>query len=208
MWDISLSKSDLGKLGFMSNSFAEDYYVVIFVRLDPLSIKWLRRWLIRWVMKYVCVCLFLFYNQIVPLEHAFFTILNMVLCFLFLQVRIVRVTKRVHEAYVAQLYLTKAYKLYPCTLVLFFIFLGVFFGGGGWNVWKCTTIHCCDGLDCSMSWQVGNETECVSFDLRPSDAINIAVRCKVLCVFLFMNLFYMVFSFMELTIILEGISIA
>ncbi len=28
--------------------------------------------------------------------------------------------------------------------------------------------------------QVGNETECVSFDLRPSDAINIAVRCKVL----------------------------
>ena len=59
-----------------------------------------------------------------------------------------------------------------------------------------------------MSWQVGNETECVSFDLRPSDAINIAVRCKVLCVFLFMNLFYMVFSIMELTIILEGISIA
>ncbi|KAF3974952.1 hypothetical protein ACB098_01G051100 [Castanea mollissima] len=49
------------------------------------------------------------------------------------EVRIVRVTKRVHEAYFAQLYLTK----------------------------------------------VGNETECVSFDLRPSDAINIAVRCKV-----------------------------
>lgn len=36
---------------------------------------------------------------------------------------------------------------------------------------------------------MGNETECVSFDLRPSDAINIAVRCKVLCVLLFMNLF-------------------
>ncbi|KDO84637.1 hypothetical protein CISIN_1g019109mg [Citrus sinensis] len=49
------------------------------------------------------------------------------------EVRLVRVTKRVHEAYFAQLYLTK----------------------------------------------VGNETECVSFDLRPSDAINIAVRCKV-----------------------------
>ncbi|KAJ4824558.1 hypothetical protein Tsubulata_033789 [Turnera subulata] len=27
--------------------------------------------------------------------------------------------------------------------------------------------------------KAGNETECVSFDLRPSDAINIAVRCKV-----------------------------
>lgn len=49
------------------------------------------------------------------------------------EVRLVRVTKRVHEAYFAQLYLTK----------------------------------------------VGDETECVSFDLRPSDAINIAVRCKV-----------------------------
>ncbi|KAH9758805.1 Bifunctional nuclease 1 [Citrus sinensis] len=30
-----------------------------------------------------------------------------------------------------------------------------------------------------MGYEVGNETECVSFDLRPSDAINIAVRCKV-----------------------------
>ncbi|XP_021892790.1 bifunctional nuclease 1 [Carica papaya] len=49
------------------------------------------------------------------------------------EVRLVRVTKRVHEAYFAQLYLTK----------------------------------------------VGDEAECVSFDLRPSDAINIAVRCKV-----------------------------
>ncbi|KAF5740790.1 wound-responsive family protein [Tripterygium wilfordii] len=49
------------------------------------------------------------------------------------QVKLVRVTKRVHEAYFAQLYLTK----------------------------------------------VGNETESASFDLRPSDAINIAVRCKV-----------------------------
>ncbi|XP_038716696.1 bifunctional nuclease 1-like [Tripterygium wilfordii] len=48
-------------------------------------------------------------------------------------VKLVRVTKRVHEAYFAQLYLTK----------------------------------------------IGNETESVSFDLRPSDAINIAVRCKV-----------------------------
>ncbi|XP_042496269.1 bifunctional nuclease 2 [Macadamia integrifolia] len=48
-------------------------------------------------------------------------------------VKLVRVTKRVHEAYFAQLYLTK----------------------------------------------VGEETECVTFDLRPSDAINIAVRCQV-----------------------------
>ncbi|KAA8528674.1 hypothetical protein F0562_036029 [Nyssa sinensis] len=48
-------------------------------------------------------------------------------------VKVVRVTKRVHEAYFAQLYLTK----------------------------------------------LGNEAESVSFDLRPSDAINIAVRCKV-----------------------------
>ncbi|KAI7981505.1 Bifunctional nuclease 1 [Camellia lanceoleosa] len=48
-------------------------------------------------------------------------------------VKVVRVTKRVHEAYFAQLYLTK----------------------------------------------LGNETESVSFDLRPSDAINIAVICKV-----------------------------
>ena len=148
MWDISLSKSDLGKLGFMSNSFAEDYYVVIFVRLDPLSIKWLRRWLIRWAMKYVCVCLFLFYNQIVPLEHAFFTILNMVLCFLFLQVRIVRVTKRVHEAYVAQLYLTKAYKLYPCTLVLLYLYLPLFFGWG----W---VVECVKMYNHTLLWQVG-----------------------------------------------------
>ncbi|XP_020219569.1 bifunctional nuclease 1 [Cajanus cajan] len=49
------------------------------------------------------------------------------------EVRVVRVTKRVHEAYFAQLYLSK----------------------------------------------VGNEAVCMSFDLRPSDAINIAVRCKV-----------------------------
>ncbi|KAG4931735.1 hypothetical protein JHK82_048845 [Glycine max] len=49
------------------------------------------------------------------------------------EVKLVRVTRRVHEAYFAQLYLTK----------------------------------------------VGNEAEYVSFDLRPSDAINIAVRCKV-----------------------------
>ncbi|KAG5542354.1 hypothetical protein RHGRI_022033 [Rhododendron griersonianum] len=50
-------------------------------------------------------------------------------------VKLVRVTKKVHEAYFAQIYLSKA--------------------------------------------NFGNEKECVSFDLRPSDAINIAVRCKV-----------------------------
>ncbi|XP_019415390.1 PREDICTED: bifunctional nuclease 1-like [Lupinus angustifolius] len=49
------------------------------------------------------------------------------------EVRVVRVTKRVQEAYFAELYLSK----------------------------------------------VGNEAEFMSFDLRPSDAINIAVRCKV-----------------------------
>ncbi|XP_023536147.1 bifunctional nuclease 1-like [Cucurbita pepo subsp. pepo] len=49
------------------------------------------------------------------------------------EVKLVRVTKRVHEAYFAQLYLSK----------------------------------------------IGCETDCISFDLRPSDAINIAVRCKV-----------------------------
>ncbi|XP_073122789.1 bifunctional nuclease 2-like [Henckelia pumila] len=48
-------------------------------------------------------------------------------------VKLVRITKRVHEAYFAELHLTK--------------------------------------LD--------NEAESVRFDLRPSDAINIAVRCKV-----------------------------
>uniref|UniRef100_A0A803LKJ4 BFN domain-containing protein n=1 Tax=Chenopodium quinoa TaxID=63459 RepID=A0A803LKJ4_CHEQI len=30
-----------------------------------------------------------------------------------------------------------------------------------------------------MGYVVDNEDECISFDLRPSDAINIAVRCKV-----------------------------
>ncbi|XWS37667.1 hypothetical protein CRYUN_Cryun19dG0064600 [Craigia yunnanensis] len=30
-----------------------------------------------------------------------------------------------------------------------------------------------------MGYSVGDETESISFDLRPSDAINIAVRCKV-----------------------------
>ncbi|KAG5392651.1 hypothetical protein IGI04_022614 [Brassica rapa subsp. trilocularis] len=49
------------------------------------------------------------------------------------EVRLVRVTTRVHEAYYAQLFLSK----------------------------------------------VGDKSDCVSFDLRPSDAINIAVRCKV-----------------------------
>ncbi|KAG6470787.1 bifunctional nuclease 1-like [Zingiber officinale] len=48
-------------------------------------------------------------------------------------VKVVRVTKRVNEAYFAQLYLSK----------------------------------------------VGNEKETISLDLRPSDAINLAVRCKV-----------------------------
>lgn len=49
------------------------------------------------------------------------------------EVKLVRVTKRVHEAYFAQLYLSK----------------------------------------------IDNKNEKISFDLRPSDAINIAVRCKV-----------------------------
>ncbi|KAG0502629.1 hypothetical protein HPP92_002701 [Vanilla planifolia] len=49
------------------------------------------------------------------------------------EVHLVRVTKRVHESYIAQIYMKK----------------------------------------------IGNEKECFSFDLRPSDAINMAVRCKV-----------------------------
>eukprot|EP00249_Psilotum_nudum_P012039 c23549_g1_i1 orf=364-1395(-) len=49
------------------------------------------------------------------------------------KVKLVRVTKRVHEAYYAQLYLSK---------------------------------------------QVGDETQHISLDLRPSDAINIAIRCQ------------------------------
>ncbi|KAF5950251.1 hypothetical protein HYC85_012244 [Camellia sinensis] len=60
-------------------------------------------------------------------------------------VKVVQVTKRVHEAYFAQLYLTKAY--------------------------SCYKLLC-------------NETKSVSFDLRPSDAINIAVICKVLLLIL------------------------
>lgn len=47
-------------------------------------------------------------------------------------VKLVRITKRVHEAYFAEIYLTK----------------------------------------------IGEENDCISLDLRPSDAINIAVRCK------------------------------
>ncbi len=49
------------------------------------------------------------------------------------KVKLVRVTKKIDDAYFAQLYLSK----------------------------------------------VDDETDCVSFELRPSDAINIAVRCKV-----------------------------
>uniref|UniRef100_A0A0D9X739 BFN domain-containing protein n=1 Tax=Leersia perrieri TaxID=77586 RepID=A0A0D9X739_9ORYZ len=49
------------------------------------------------------------------------------------EVKLVRINKRIQEAYCAELYLTK----------------------------------------------VGNHTESITFDLRPSDAINIAVRCKV-----------------------------
>ena len=50
-----------------------------------------------------------------------------------------------------------------------------------------------------MLEQVGNGTECVSFDLRPSDAINIAVRCKVLF------FFHITLLVLELTIILKVI---
>uniref|UniRef100_R7W7K1 Uncharacterized protein n=1 Tax=Aegilops tauschii TaxID=37682 RepID=R7W7K1_AEGTA len=49
------------------------------------------------------------------------------------EVKLVRVNKRIEEAYCAELYLTK----------------------------------------------IGDQTESITFDLRPSDAINIAVRCKV-----------------------------
>ncbi|KAJ8429819.1 hypothetical protein Cgig2_004403 [Carnegiea gigantea] len=55
-------------------------------------------------------------------------------------VKLVRITKRVHEAYFAEIYLTKA-----CLMAVVLI---------------------------------GEENDCISLDLRPSDAINIAVRCK------------------------------
>jgi len=55
------------------------------------------------------------------------------------EVKLVRVNKRIQEAYCAELYLTKTE--YP--------------------------------------------TDSITFDLRPSDAINIAVRCKVYLLFLF-----------------------
>ncbi|XP_010496975.1 PREDICTED: bifunctional nuclease 2-like [Camelina sativa] len=35
------------------------------------------------------------------------------------------------------------------------------------------------GFGYQVDFVGGNKSECVSFDLRPSDAINIAVRCKV-----------------------------
>jgi hypothetical protein len=57
---------------------------------------------------------------------------------LFLQVKLVRVNKRIQEAYCAELYLTKT----------------------------------------------EDPTDSITFDLRPSDAINIAVRCRVYLLFL------------------------
>uniref|UniRef100_I1QI11 BFN domain-containing protein n=1 Tax=Oryza glaberrima TaxID=4538 RepID=I1QI11_ORYGL len=55
------------------------------------------------------------------------------------EVKLVRINKRIQEAYCAELFLTKKLPIL----------------------------------------QVGDHTESITFDLRPSDAINIAVRCKV-----------------------------
>jgi hypothetical protein len=52
-----------------------------------------------------------------------------------------------------------------------------------WCIWLACITTSRNSSHSLMLSQIGNETECVSFDLRPSDAINIAVRCKVLCVF-------------------------
>ncbi|RDX66623.1 Bifunctional nuclease 1, partial [Mucuna pruriens] len=71
------------------------------------------------------------------------------------EVRVVRVTKRVEEAYFAQLYLSKA-----------FTNSSLFFSTPTLQIRSRQSV-------------VGNEAECMTFDLRPSDAINIAVRCKV-----------------------------
>nr|GME00166.1 bifunctional nuclease 2 [Ipomoea batatas] len=57
------------------------------------------------------------------------------------EVKLVRITKRVHEAYFAKLYLSKVELIYDL--------------------------------------QLGNEGESFTLDLRPSDAINIAVICNV-----------------------------
>ncbi|XP_042441122.1 bifunctional nuclease 2-like isoform X1 [Zingiber officinale] len=70
----------------------------------------------------------------VPIARpTFYQVVKMMIEELGWVVQVVRVTKRVNEAYFAQLYVSK----------------------------------------------VGNEKETISFDLRPSDAINLAVRCKV-----------------------------
>nr|XP_010922769.1 bifunctional nuclease 2 isoform X1 [Elaeis guineensis]XP_029122085.1 bifunctional nuclease 2 isoform X1 [Elaeis guineensis] len=79
------------------------------------------------------------------------------------EVQLVRVTKRVNEAYFAQLFLAKAN---PDLFKLPFV-----------NVSRILVnvnpeLH-------HVLMQVGNEKESISFDLRPSDAINMAVRCKV-----------------------------
>lgn len=84
-----------------------------------------------------------------------------------MQVKLVRVTKRVHEAYFAQLYLTKVC-MYLSVEHMFALLLTETYNSG--------VVFTDSFLVLS---QVGDETESVSFDLRPSDAINIAVRCKV-----------------------------
>ena len=112
----------------MSNSSAENYFVVIFVRLDPLSTKLLRRWLIRWAMKYVCVCLFLSYNQIIPHEHAFFMILNMVLVFCFCRSDLLELLKECMK-HILLSYTSPRHINYTLVLQLSFFFF--FWGGVG-----------------------------------------------------------------------------
>ncbi|CAN1835513.1 Bifunctional nuclease 1 [Linum perenne] len=88
------------------------------------------------------------------------------------EVKLVRVTRRVHEAYYAQLYLTKVSSLYSCS------------PSNSLAIWEENILLNCKifqryNVWCPISLQADSD-EHISFDLRPSDAINIAVRCKVL----------------------------
>lgn len=93
-----------------------------------------------------------------------------------MQVRIVRVTKRVHEAYFAQLYLTKAYKLYPCTLVLLYLYLLFSFwvggvGGGGGCCGMCENVQpyiVVTGwtVQCHDRWVMRQSVSVLTFDLQ------------------------------------------
>lgn len=113
------------------------YFWFIGCRQDQPCIKWWRKWWTRWVTKYVFFG-FSLCNLIILMEH----IISMKICLTCLQVRLVRVTKRVHEAYFAQLFLSKVCKWCLLSMQTIFIFsLGssdISFGdnvAGGQCVW-------------------------------------------------------------------------